>query len=151
MIVIRNCSGFDELEACVQLQVETWGYDPTDVIPRKAHRVAQKIGGQIMGAFDTEIPGTPAEGSSDSLVGFVLSLPGVKTGNGTPRAYLHSHMLAVREGYRNRGWALGSSWNSARKPCRAASATWNGPSIRWKLRMLTSTCINWVPSFAVTR
>ncbi len=103
MIVIRNCSGFDELEACVQLQVETWGYDPTDVIPRKAHRVAQKIGGQIMGAFDTEIPGTPAEGSSDSLVGFVLSLPGVKTGNGTPRAYLHSHMLAVREGYRNRG------------------------------------------------
>jgi predicted GNAT superfamily acetyltransferase len=103
MIVIRNCSGFDELEACVQLQVETWGYDPTDVIPLKAHRVAQKIGGQVMAAFDTEIPGTPPEGSPESMVGFVLSLPGVKPGNGAPRAYLHSHMLAVREGYRNRG------------------------------------------------
>jgi hypothetical protein len=29
MILIRSCQGQDELEACVQLQVETWGYDPT--------------------------------------------------------------------------------------------------------------------------
>jgi predicted GNAT superfamily acetyltransferase len=42
-------------------------------------------------------------GDPDSLVGFVLSLPGVKSGDGEPRPYLHSHMLAVREGYRNRG------------------------------------------------
>ena len=103
MIVIRTCEGFDELEACVQLQIETWGYDPADVIPRKAYRVAQKIGGQVMGAFDTEIPGAPAVGDADSLVGFVLSLPGVKTANSAPRPYLHSHMLAVRQGYRNRG------------------------------------------------
>jgi predicted GNAT superfamily acetyltransferase len=73
------------------------------VIPRKAYRVAQKIGGQVMGAFDTEIPGAPAAGDADSLVGFVMSLPGVKAGNGAPRPYLHSHMLAVRQGYRNRG------------------------------------------------
>jgi hypothetical protein len=31
----RLRSGFDELEACVQLQIETWGYDASDVIPRK--------------------------------------------------------------------------------------------------------------------
>jgi predicted GNAT superfamily acetyltransferase len=103
VILIRTCEGFDELEACVQLQIETWGYDPTDVIPRKAYKVAQKIGGQVMGAFDTEIPGAPAAGDSDSLVGFVMSLPGVKSGNGAPQPYLHSHMLAVRQGYRNRG------------------------------------------------
>ena len=54
MILIRECQGHDELEACVQLQVETWGYDQTDVIPRKAFLVMQKIGGQIIGAFDTE-------------------------------------------------------------------------------------------------
>ena len=106
MIVIRSCAGFDELEACVQLQVETWGYDPTDVIPRKAFLVWQKVGGQVIGAFDTEIPGAAAEGGPESLVGFALSLPGVKTGKGDPRPYLHSHMLAVKEGYRDRGLGM---------------------------------------------
>ena len=43
MIVIRNCSGFDELEACVQLQIETWGYDDSDVIPRKAFLSRRKL------------------------------------------------------------------------------------------------------------
>jgi predicted GNAT superfamily acetyltransferase len=96
-------AGFDELEACVQLQIETWGYDESDVIPRKAFLVAQKIGGQVIGAFDTEIAGASGEGGPESLVGFAFSLPGVKTGSGEPRAYLHSHMLAVKEGYRNKG------------------------------------------------
>jgi predicted GNAT superfamily acetyltransferase len=98
MIEIRDCRGFDELEACVQLQIETWGYDESDVIPRKTFLVAQSIGGQVIGAFDT--------GGTDglkSLVGFVFSLPGIKAGPGVPHPYLHSHMLAVKEGYRNRG------------------------------------------------
>lgn len=103
MIVIRSCKGQDELEACVNLQVETWGYDPADVIPRKAFLVWQKVGGQVIGAFDTEIPATAPEGGPESLVGFVLALPGVKTGQGPPRPYLHSHMMAVKDGYRNRG------------------------------------------------
>jgi predicted GNAT superfamily acetyltransferase len=107
MILIRSCSGHDELEACVQLQIETWGYDETDVIPRKAFLVAQKIGGQVIGAFDTGLPGAGSHGTPESLVGFAVSFPGMKTGahsaNGKPQAYLHSHMLAVRERYRNRG------------------------------------------------
>src|SRR6185437_8378257 len=38
------------------------------------------------------------------LVGFALSLPGVKSWHGAPpEPYLHSHMLGVREPYRNRG------------------------------------------------
>ncbi|HEX3893737.1 MAG TPA: GNAT family N-acetyltransferase [Terracidiphilus sp.] len=103
MILIRNCAGFDELEACVQLQIETWGYDDSDVIPRKAFLVGQKIGGQVIGAFDTGLPGATPEGSPESMVGFAMSLPGAKTGAGQPRAYLHSHMLAVRDSYRNQG------------------------------------------------
>ncbi len=103
MIVIRNCTGFDELDACVQLQIETWGVDPSEVIPRKSFFLAQKIGGQVIGAFDTDLPDATTEGTSESLVGFAMSLPGVKTGDGEPRAYLHSHMLAVRPGHRNRG------------------------------------------------
>ena len=103
MIEIRSCEGFDELEACVQLQIETWGYDESDVIPRKTFLVAQSIGGQVMGAFDSEIADKPGSGPAESMVGFVFSLPGLKTDKGAPRAYLHSHMLAVREAYRNRG------------------------------------------------
>jgi predicted GNAT superfamily acetyltransferase len=91
--------------------VETWGYDPTDVIPRKAFLVWQKVGGQVIGAFDTEggteskteIAGTPAEAGVESLVGFLSALPGIKAGPDGPRPYLHSHMMAVKEGYRNRG------------------------------------------------
>lgn len=106
-IKIRSCQGFDELEACVQLQIETWGYDEADVIPRKTFLVAQSIGGQVIGAFDAAIAGEPGSGAAEdppkSLVGFVFSLPGVKSALGLPQAYLHSHMLAVREAYRNRG------------------------------------------------
>jgi predicted GNAT superfamily acetyltransferase len=107
LIAIRTCQGHDELEACVQLQIETWGYDATDIIPRKAFLVMQKVGGQVLGAFDTDLPGAPANGDAASMIGFALSLPGVKTGanapGGRPYPYIHSHMLAVKDAYRNRG------------------------------------------------
>ena len=50
--------------------------------------VADKVGGQVMGAFD-----------GDVMVGFALSVPGVRSGH----SYLHSHMLAVRKDHRNSG------------------------------------------------
>lgn len=107
MILIRSCAGFDELEACVQLQVDTWGYDQADIMPRKAFLVTQKVGGQVLGAFDTDLPGASPQGDPGSLVGFAMSLPGIRPASlfadSQPRPYLHSHMLAVREAYRNRG------------------------------------------------
>jgi predicted GNAT superfamily acetyltransferase len=103
MIRIRSCEGFDEFEACVQLQIETWGYDESELIPRKTFLLAQKIGGQVVGAFDSHRPTDHLKDRKESLVGFAMSLPGIKTNGGEVRPYLHSHMLAVREGYRNRG------------------------------------------------
>src|SRR5438552_14656475 len=50
--------------------------------------VALKIGGQVIGAFD-----------GDRLIGFALSSPGRRSGH----PYLHAHMLAVLEEYRNLG------------------------------------------------
>jgi predicted GNAT superfamily acetyltransferase len=98
-ILIRPCDGFEELAACVQLQVEVWGYGDRDVMPRRVFIVAQKIGGQVMGAFDTSLPGTSPQGDPDSLVGFAMALPGISGG----QPYLHSHMLAVNPDYRNQG------------------------------------------------
>jgi len=91
-VVLRSCAGFDELDACVRLQTDTWGYDETDVIPRRLFTVAQRIGGQVIGAFDGQ-----------AMVGFAMSLPGAKAGNAGPVPYLHSHMLAVKSEYRNAG------------------------------------------------
>jgi predicted GNAT superfamily acetyltransferase len=94
-VVLRDCQGLDELDACVELQVETWGYNDGDVIPRRLFIVAQRIGGQVIGAFD-----------GSGMVGFAMSLPGVKPGKSNsdlPKAYLHSHMLAVKPEHRNAG------------------------------------------------
>ena len=104
MIQIRSCEGFDELQACVELQIETWGYDESDAIPRKTFLLAQKIGGQVLGAFDGE-----------TLAGFAMSLPGIKEFQSGPRPYLHSHMLAVRESHRNRGLGAQLKWEQRRE------------------------------------
>ena len=97
-VVLRSCEGLEEMEACVQLQVETWGYNDGDVIPRRLFIVAQRIGGQVMGAFEGR-----------EMVGFAMSLPGVKAAKVPGQAtvpYLHSHMLAVRAAVPERGdWA----------------------------------------------
>src|SRR5579875_2836464 len=86
-ILIRHCSGFEELDACVQLQIDVWGYSDGDVIPRRVFTVTQKIGGQVLGAFDVT-DGRAA--SSESLVGFAMALPAVRPGR-VPEPYLHSH------------------------------------------------------------
>src|ERR1700729_432413 len=98
-VVIRPCVGFEELSACVQLQVEVWGYGDRDVMPRRLFIVSKSIGGQVMGAFDTSLPGAGSEGNAESLIGFAMALPGIAQ----RRPYLHSHMLAVNPDYRNRG------------------------------------------------
>lgn len=86
--VIRNCRGIDELRTCVALQKEIWNFSDAELVPLRMFVVAQKIGGQVMGAFH-----------GDEMVGFLLSVPGTQAG----RSYLHSHMLAVRQEHRNGG------------------------------------------------
>jgi predicted GNAT superfamily acetyltransferase len=87
-IAIRNCQGIDELRACVALQKEIWNFSDADLVPLRMFVVAEKVGGQVMGAFD-----------GNEMVGFALSVPGARSGH----VYLHSHMLAVRKEHRNSG------------------------------------------------
>lgn len=87
-VEVRLCRGLDELNACVALQKEVWNFSDADLIPLRLFVVAEKIGGQVIGAFD-----------AGQVVGFAMSIPGERGG----KPYLHSHMLAVRESYRDCG------------------------------------------------
>ena len=122
MIRIRSCSGMDEMQACADLQIETWGYDESDAIPRKTFLLAQKIGGQVMGAFETGSEGAREQGSDEptqetrgTLIGFAMSLPGLKSTPQGPQPYIHSHMLAVRPSHRNRGLGMQLKWEQRRE------------------------------------
>jgi predicted GNAT superfamily acetyltransferase len=97
-IAIRKCESIAEFKACVALQKEVWSFDDVDLVPLRIFVVGQKIGGQIIGAFDGR-----------ELVGFAFSIPGERSG----KAYLHSHMLAVRKSWRNYG--LGRSLKLAQR------------------------------------
>jgi predicted GNAT superfamily acetyltransferase len=87
-VIIRKCEALAEMQACFTLQKEVWKFSDADLIPVRMFVVASKIGGQLIGAFE----GT-------ELVGFAIAIPGTRNG----RSYLHSHMLAVRQEYRNGG------------------------------------------------
>src|SRR5579884_3084230 len=85
---LRRCNTIEEFAECVDLQREVWGFSELDLVPLRVFSVASKIGGQVIGAWD-----------GNTMVGFALSLPA--THRRYP--YLHSHMLGVKESYRNTG------------------------------------------------
>ena len=87
-ILLRRCHGIEDFRACVALQKEVWNFSDAELVPLRMFVVADKVGGQVMGAFE-----------GDTMVGFALSVPGTRTGH----VYLHSHMLAVRQDHRNSG------------------------------------------------
>jgi predicted GNAT superfamily acetyltransferase len=77
-----------DFERCVEVQLAVWGYSDGDLVPKRVFTVADRIGGQVIGAFDRDV-----------MVGFAMALPGYRAG----KPYLHSHMLAVLPDYRNAG------------------------------------------------
>ena len=88
-IEIGPLDNLEKIKAAVALQKQVWGFADIELLPVRLFVTASKIGGQLFGAFD--------EGK---LIGFCLAIPGVKVGGAS---YLHSHMLAVAEGYRDYG------------------------------------------------
>ena len=87
-VVLRNCTTLEELRACLALQKEVWGFSDAELVPLRIFSLAPKIGGQVVGAWEGE-----------SLIGFAMAIPGNRYGH----PYLHSHMVAVKEGRRNTG------------------------------------------------
>ncbi len=88
-IEIGPLDTLEKIKAAVALQKEVWGFADIELLPVRLFVTAGKIGGQLFGAFD-----------GAKLIGFCLAIPGVKIGGAS---YLHSHMLAVADGYRDYG------------------------------------------------
>jgi predicted GNAT superfamily acetyltransferase len=83
---IRMCSDFSDYQQCVRIQELVWGREL--VVGTSMFVVAQDTGGQVIGAFDGK-----------TIVGFTMAVAGVRAG----KPFLHSHMTAVLDGYRDRG------------------------------------------------
>ncbi|MGO4881661.1 MAG: GNAT family N-acetyltransferase [Bryobacteraceae bacterium] len=89
MIELRPLTETRQFQEAVALQKAVWGFSDIELLPVRLFVVATKVGGQAFGAFD-----------GGAMVGFLLSIPGLKPGGGS---YLHSHMLGVLPEYRNKG------------------------------------------------
>jgi predicted GNAT superfamily acetyltransferase len=104
-VIIRKCTALAEMQACFALQKEVWRFSDADLVPVRMFVVAAKIGGQVIGAFIYRNDQRNQEGDGEErddkkeLIGFALAIPGMRNGH----CYLHSHMLAVRQQYRNGG------------------------------------------------
>jgi predicted GNAT superfamily acetyltransferase len=86
VILIRELESFEDLSRVGAVEKEVWGLADQDVMPMTI-AVATKAAGSIwLGAFD-----------GGKLVGFAFAFPGLDHG----QLMLHSHMLAVREAYRD--------------------------------------------------
>ncbi|HEY6990711.1 MAG TPA: acetyltransferase [Bryobacteraceae bacterium] len=88
-IEIRQLLQLGEFAEVLRLQREIWGFEDIELLPLRLFVVADKIGGQVLGAFDHR-----------KMIGFCLCIPGIKPGG---KPYFHSQMLGVLPGYRNTG------------------------------------------------
>lgn len=85
-VLIRDIDGQSELRAVEELQKQVWGLPDLDVVPLTQLVAAKEAGGILIGAFHDQ-----------DLVGFVYGFVGHESGQMTH----HSHMLAVKPGFRD--------------------------------------------------
>ena len=86
---IRRLTQVREFEQVVELQRSIWQMNDLEIQPADTFVVAEKIGGETLGAFDEQ-----------NMLGFCLALPAIKENGAT---FLHSHMLGVLPECANQG------------------------------------------------
>ncbi len=85
---LRALRSANDYAECVSLQHQIWGADTGDTVPPAVLKISQEVGGIAAGAFEDQ-----------RMIGCVFGISGVRAG-----CIVHwSHMLAVRDGLRNRG------------------------------------------------
>ncbi len=89
-IGIRDLKGIDDLSQLKAVEKEVWGMTDDDTLPLTLAIALKASGNIFVGAFDKDK-------NNDKLVGFAFGFLGREHGQTT----IHSHMLAVLEGYRH--------------------------------------------------
>src|SRR5690349_23429980 len=87
-VTIRPLQSFDDMKQVEEVEREVWGLADLDTTPLTFAIASKEAGSIWLGAFD-----------GAKLVGFAFGFLGVERGH----LIVHSHMLAVRERYRNSG------------------------------------------------
>ncbi len=95
MVAIQPVDDFRQARECVQIQRDVWGFAWRDLVTEEMLLGCARAGGIVLSAT--------LEGR---LVGFVFSLPAPLG----PVVIQHSHMLAVRAEYRDRGVGQQLKW-----------------------------------------
>jgi predicted GNAT superfamily acetyltransferase len=85
-VTIRDLQSFEDLKQVEELEREVWGLSDLDATPLTLAIATKEAGSIWVGAFD-----------GARLVGFAFGFLGLEHG----QLIVHSHMLAVREPYRN--------------------------------------------------
>ena len=53
-----------DFEQAVEVQLAVWGYSDSDLVPKRVFIVAERIGGQVLGAYDGQRAGGLCDGAS---------------------------------------------------------------------------------------
>jgi len=88
-LTIAPFQSHTDYKSAVDIQREVWKFDDIDIIPPSMLLASDRSGGISLGAYNT----------IGEMVGFVCSFLGTEDGI----LIQHSHMLAVRQAYRNFG------------------------------------------------
>ena len=120
-VVIRDLESFADLEQAEAVEREVWGLADLDVTPRTLMVATKEAGSIWVGAFD-----------GPKLAGFAFGFLGTEHGN----LILHSHMLAVREPYRDLD--LGRKLKLAQRE-RALAMRIHGMQIGMQIQEMTWT------------
>jgi len=91
-IGIRDLKSIDDLSQLKAVEKEVWGMADDDTLPLTLAIALKSSGNIFVGAFDKD-----KDNDKDKLVGFAFGFLGREHGQTT----VHSHMLAVLEGYRH--------------------------------------------------
>ena len=119
---LRRCADLEELDQCVALEQQSWGYPDREVVPRNLFVLAQALGGHALGAWtdDGQLAGfclgiaahepssSAGQGAREEWMRPVgpSTRSSNESGAGTvaaPIPYLHSHMLAIAPEHQNCG------------------------------------------------